>query len=516
MVSSGSNTKKSTSEILSKLKTGDVLKAKIIETSTERVVLKLADGTKLTAATLSTIDANLGDYIDFNVKSTENNKLILETAKDNVAGSKNLELEIKNILLKEGIQATDKNIEIAKELRYQEFPINKETIKNFLDILSNHKDVDIPKTAFLMSNTLETESQNINSLNQILEEKYKIGEKIGEIIEQIVQSNDENLFEKILSQSSTHLNNINKENILNEKEIITHITNEFNLMNLEDEDANITNAKNQLLNFIKENSDILGKKDTNIQNFIKENMPQLLKNNQNITEEVIIKIINNSKNNSKLYDNKNLTEKAELIKESLKESFVRINSSTKGESIDVKKQYEDIGEKLEVIKENIESSNIANKDEILAKIDILDNNLKFINQISNNNNNIYIQMPINMLNQDTTGEIYVLKKGGKNKKIDPEDSTLFLSINTKNIGQVDTLVKINKKTISVNLRVENEEFIKYMKQNYKKLYEMLGEIGYKLVDMKYRLISEDINFVNINKIINEEFLSNNRNFDYKI
>jgi hypothetical protein len=79
---------------------------------------------------------------------------------------------------------------------------------------------------------------------------------------------------------------------------------------------------------------------------------------------------------------------------------------------------------------------------------------------------------------------------------------------------VDSLVNINKKNISINIRAERKEAINFIKKNYIDLYNILLEKGYKLVDIKYRLIEEKISILNLNNI--EELSGKRQKFDYKV
>ena len=92
---------------------------------------------------------------------------------------------------------------------------------------------------------------------------------------------------------------------------------------------------------------------------------------------------------------------------------------------------------------------------------------------------------------------------------------MFLSLNTDNIGQVDSLISVNKKNLSINLRVEDQRIIDFVKENYKDLYERMSDKGYKIVDIRYRITDLNANIVNIKKIVGKE-LNKNISIDYKV
>jgi hypothetical protein len=109
-----------------------------------------------------------------------------------------------------------------------------------------------------------------------------------------------------------------------------------------------------------------------------------------------------------------------------------------------------------------------------------------------------------------------MKKDSKKKAIDPENVTMFISLDTVNLGKIDSLLNISKKNISLNMRLENAEIINFIKQNYKDLYYRLSEKGYKLVDVKYRLHGEEANIITVKEIVKKETQSNSISIDCRL
>jgi hypothetical protein len=171
-------------------------------------------------------------------------------------------------------------------------------------------------------------------------------------------------------------------------------------------------------------------------------------------------------------------------------------------------------EKLEAIKESLKGSNSPTCESLSNKIDNIQSGIRFLNEI--NSHSTYIQIPINIMDKKTNGELYILKRDSKRKKIDPESVTMYISLNTCNIGKVDSLLSLTKKSISINIRVEDERVREFIKESHSELYKRLDDIGYKLVDLKCRIISEDVNLLNINDVVNKEMAGSKVSIDCKI
>lgn len=190
--------------------------------------------------------------------------------------------------------------------------------------------------------------------------------------------------------------------------------------------------------------------------------------------------------------------KKEVLEKVFNKFFVKLNDSHSKENLSVKNIYKEIYRKTELIKQVLEQAEFSNKAEVLRNIDNLQSNLRFLNEL--NNNATYIQIPLNIINKNHTGELYILKKKPGKKSININDVSLFISLDTVNLGQVDSLVNINKKNVSINIRAESKEIINFIKKNYTALYNILSEKGYKLIDIKYRVIEEKISILNLNNM----------------
>lgn len=89
-------------------------------------------------------------------------------------------------------------------------------------------------------------------------------------------------------------------------------------------------------------------------------------------------------------------------------------------------------------------------------------------------------------------------------------------MDTKSLGLVESLISINKKNISLNMRFENREVIDLFKESFQELYNSLQEMGYKLVDIKYRVIEEKVNLINANKALDSELNRFKKAIDFRI
>ncbi len=559
------------SEVLSRLNVGDIIHARVLEMSSNELALKLSDGITLSAATLADIDAKPGDMINLMVKAKNESQLVLETVKSNdlnpTAKSENQGVNLQKELLSIGIKPEAKNIEIAKELKTNGLPINRENFDKVIDTVLKFKDISPAKAAFLLANNAEIEAKNISALNQLIDSRSKISFKLEEIFQGVNEIKDEqsilnigkrfqimNSGQAAQEAEASQNQNISKEiagsiESTKAEEIVKAIKIAIN--QIENRELKIDSEIKNILTKLSQNINDLGdvgvKLSHNINDlkqgaklpekiaafienefnkaFLSSNKDSIADSNQikNLLLEAVRKtaieklsgdikrtdvLINQNQHNITLEKAKSEIQKA------FKSIFVKVDSENLKDEISAKNLYKDILGRLDVIREGIEGLNTQSKSELMNKLDSLDNNLRFMNSI--NNNSTYVQIPLSIWNRETTGELYVLKRDQKKKKIDPENVTMFISLNTGNLGKVDSLLNINKKSISINLRVENEDIIAFLKDNYKDLHKKLSEKGYKLTDIKYRLLEEEANILNIKDIVEKQSQGNRISIDYRL
>jgi hypothetical protein len=97
-----------------------------------------------------------------------------------------------------------------------------------------------------------------------------------------------------------------------------------------------------------------------------------------------------------------------------------------------------------------------------------------------------------MINREnTTGELYVMKRRNGRKKLDSDNFTLFLSLQTSSLGRIESFLNSSRKYVTISFRVEDEDLVKLVKDNYRVLYDSLLKKGYKLAEMKCRILEDD-------------------------
>ena len=196
--------------------------------------------------------------------------------------------------------------------------------------------------------------------------------------------------------------------------------------------------------------------------------------------------------------------------DNLKSLFVKLDSDD-NQLLNPMKLFKDLQDSVSNIKNLASQLSGFARDSIMNLSGSLDGNMSFLNQL--NNYSSYMQLPLSMFHKDTTGELYMLKRGSKSKKLDPSNLTVLISLDSENAGRIDTLLSIDKKDISTNFRLENSDIFPIMKESHRELYNLLLSKGYRLVDYTFKLLDEPINIINFEAEAQKEFIKKPNSID---
>lgn len=534
------------SDIMSRLDIGDTVRAKVMDIAGNELLLKLFDGTTVKASMLSSVNIKQGEIVEFIIKNKSESRLFLETLKNNGQKILSLEDEIKSELLGLGLKPDKRNIEAAKELKNNNTQLDRETIKKVLDAVVKFKDLTFDKAAFLVSKGISPGEKAIQSLNQ-LAFGTKIEARLTELMDQIIGIDDKKLL-SIISQSLESVDlkyeSINPDSIdvgaetialksesldanLEKQSLQKQITSHLKAFEKELESFGVDkelifHIKQSIFEFLTNNEKDSIEPDRLIE-FLKSNAPGFdalynshQKEAKNALNNLLKKLFVKEESVEKAFvENKSAVKDdsdTDRIRRSFEKMFVRVSEDSK--DMDVKKVYKSMYEKLDTLAKALETSKVLGKEDMLMRVLSLKDNIEFVNDI--NQHSVYMQIPLNIMDSNTTGELYILKRDSKRKRIDPANVTVFLSLDTKSLGLVESLISINKKNISLNMRFENREVIDLFKESFQELYNSLQEMGYKLVDIKYRVIEEKVNLINANKALDSELNRFKKAIDFRI
>lgn len=171
-----------TGSMLSRLETGDVISAKVLEISPKEAVLRLTDGTVIKARTLEQLDVKPGQTILLTVTSRSDNSFVLETLKSISRAITADSAKLFTMLETAGIKPDDQNLKLAAEfLKYDTVPTS-EMITAALESMRGPGGLDIEKAVYLAVKNINTAQSDKEMLSGLLDGDLKLGRLLDSLL----------------------------------------------------------------------------------------------------------------------------------------------------------------------------------------------------------------------------------------------------------------------------------------------------------------------------------------------
>jgi len=130
---------------------------------------------------------------------------------------------------------------------------------------------------------------------------------------------------------------------------------------------------------------------------------------------------------------------------------------------------------------------------------------------------IYAQLPFVINDKQHTGELYVMKRDKrKGAQLDIENVTMLIALETENIGRIESLIKVDKKNVSIQFRVSDMDRTHTLKNTLSQLKEMLEEVGYHLQDARLLSIATPVTPLNVASVVAKEYGLGSRMLDVEV
>lgn len=126
-------------------------------------------------------------------------------------------------------------------------------------------------------------------------------------------------------------------------------------------------------------------------------------------------------------------------------------------------------------------------------------NIDFMRQINQYSN--FIQIPLQMNEKNATADLYVYKDKSRSKLIDPEDATIIIALDLPKSGRIESMIKLNGKSVNATFRLEKTEVGITIKRSEKVLSDRLEARGYRLEPIKTIQLNEFFNLIKMEELI---------------
>ncbi len=559
-------------DLIGRLNTGDIIRAKVLEITSDEAVLKLFDGTVMRAGMLEAMNAKAGDTVMLAVSSKLEGTLYLETVRNLSQMTESNPETLKQLLETLQIKPDAQNIGLASELLKVGAPVTAEHLKQASELLNSNPALNIEKAVFLTLKGLDADRADVDLLLRLLEGNVKLGQQLKEVQNWLNQVDPAGANKSFASSSKPALteqanlpvtnqtnsvgtNQVNapQSNIAgtekNSSELLaqiqitdnktdhdtTRIASHSAAVNTDRTSTQISDLSFSTPNVSEEGlktaSDISAASRENAVSGMNSENP----GNSASTDKAILGSASsasvqsgsfapikeesgNQINEARQVGKSAASERFSKLIEAVRDIFVKTDSEKLPSELDVNKINNKLNEKLELLKAAIDTSEGLEsvvKEGLSSAAAQIDDTQRLLHQM-NASNMLYYQVPVNLAGHDTTAELYVMNRRQNKKKIDPNDTVMFISLDTVNMGRVETLLDIKKSSITVNLRTESKKINDFIKTQIKDLYSGLAACGYKLVGVRYTVIDAATTPIQQERLLNGIARENYSKVDYRI
>ena len=540
------------SDPISNLEKGDVIRAKVIEVTSDEAVLRLSNGSIIKAKTLEVLNAKSGQTITLTVASKSEGTVILESVKDATR------IDIKPDILKSlleaiGIRPNVRNMELASEFLKEEAPVIADNMEAAAELMKSMPGLSPEKTAFLVSRGLDAGEIQIDVLNRFLDGDLKLGHQLKEIQAILTQISDtqENVqASRPVTDMQAKISNepVNQQLFVLTKDSSVQVSTSQRMA------ENVTNPAPSGTIEIRTGEEGLAPEaiadDATFAGNLSEKAaetPSAEKSSGGMPAEIEYEQVSTDpkaeQQSSKTVDTPNMMKQQQVatqtstlkesgqlsarqaedgvssLVEAVKELFVKTDSSKLASEIDMDKLNNDLAQRMELLKavtsySQAKDSNVSK--DLSTAANLVSNTLKLINHL-NENNMLYYQIPINLSGYETTAELYIMKRGQQTRKrIDAHNTLMFISLDTNNMGRIETLADVKDDTITINIRTESNEINDFIKENAKHLYSGIKACGYRLAGIRYAVIDSPATPMQQEKLLSAMQGLNHGKVDYRI
>lgn len=488
------------------LNTGDILRGRVLSLENSILLLKLLDGSSFTCKVPENFSVRQNELVTLEIGEQIDDQLTAKiiSISDSLEGYDTKELSKSSAVYHEITDADSSLInDITRQLMSYNIKPTQKLVMDVLNILKDNSGLTTQKGTFISVNDLNSDSDMLKIFEKISQHELQLNDNLqtlknelldvlsamsghskSEILKPLIISRQLDELSILLGRELALLPDSLKDSIVsNICETLTKIL----LNEMQEDNKSITAQKTDIIeNLIKNTLDSIEHSD--ITKIVDEQSRRNKDAINHKTQDNILKLINKTlekiHTQTQKVEYRDLKEVESILNRFFDKAVLKIE---KGVCEDT-----NIKEKMRALESIIKfSENVLTRTgnlNSLPEFREIDQAYRFFSQVSTYN--LAMHLPLKINNENTTGELYIMKRKGRKKQADANNFTLLISLSTKALGLIESFINSTNKCVTISFRVEKEELVQLVKENYRTLYDKLMDKGYKLADMKCRMLEK--------------------------
>ncbi len=176
--------------------------------------------------------------------------------------------------------------------------------------------------------------------------------------------------------------------------------------------------------------------------------------------------------------------KETAVLKALLEVFARADGQMDAQAL--KKSVEETPQKLFALQKLIKNADIHTQEALSSRLSELTAQAKLGEDISRF---VFIQVPLH-LKEYGSAELYIYKRNQRDKGAQRERTSVVLGLSTQNMGRVEAMLRIEKREIALDLRVQSENALALFREKAPELQDALSGMQYQLTEYKVGALVE--------------------------
>lgn len=454
------------------LSEGQVFRGNIQDIIGSNVKINLGDGNILQAILDNGVDFNIGEDVNFIVKSNDGSKVVLQTVSE--GGQTEISRPLMNFLGGSGLDINEKNIRMVKEMMAYNMPLDRESLVKMEKLIKAYPKADVMDIVSMKSHNIPINEENIGQFQAYKSYEHKITENISRFTQELIKiaegNNSDGFIPEILKALGDESVLQTTEKIYNQDEIVQK-PNEASgvgeaLMKPEADGENKQNVHNTERTVIT----------------ITEDGIKLRAHETEAPDEQIYPETENKEGFEALDKNMHKDSHADILKKAISDLKSKWSTDIgefeqkSGDEIKslIRENYESMSKGIGKIMDTLKNHGMENTN-LYKAAENIKSNMQFMSDL--NNMISYVQIPFNTQQGEKSGELYVYNRN-KNKSISDGAVTAFLHLDMEHLGATDVKVAMEKGRVKTSFILEDKVSQDIVEKHLPLLKERLEKQGY--------------------------------------
>ncbi len=444
--------------------TGDVITGKIIDILHHRVSIQLKEGNLLTATMTADMPLSIGDEVSFSVRGSTEKQLTLTPIVSEDSGNS----KFSHMLQQLGMDASDENVAIVKQLMRDTMPIDRQTIAMTKMYMHKYPGSSLSDITFVMKNKMPVNPTTIQYMKDVHQATFSVGKDISALSNRIVETSDVTLRENAI------------QSLFGSKEAEGQLVNR--LLSQGQPVVTETAVSNPSTETMAPMQQLIETLNNAVSGLLQHN--NLQQSSVTVFMETFEQLLSSNEWFSELPPKEQEQLRSILSKQvalDVVERELRLDQDALTSKTEFKEQMKERYQTIQRLSEALSQLGGEESQQLAGDAVKVKHSIEVLNQMQQSMQ--YIHMPMMMNGRQVNGELYVMKRNGSSTKQGNDRITAFIRLDLLMLGSLDIHVAKTGSQVEVAFYVEDEETRQFMQENIQILNTLLSKEAFNVLGL---------------------------------